>query len=149
MKKLLGFILLVFAFCATPTTANAQLTAVAMTRGSLSDSAIINTGTPSVTTRVLESREVVSVQVVVTKNSGTVAGRCECLGSLDGTNFVRIRGAGPTSTLDTLLLTNVSTVQSFVWTISPSKYLDYRVRCIGVGTMNARIQGYLLRRKNE
>lgn len=141
MKKLI-FLFLTLAAVISTEPARAQLTAVAMTKGSLADSAIINTGTPKQTTRVLESRNVVSVQVVVTKNSGTVAGKCECMGSLDGTNFVRIAS-------DTLKLANVSTAQSYIWVISPSKYLDYRVMCTGTGTMNARVQSYLLRRKNE
>lgn len=146
MKKLLAFILL--ALCgilAGTKTADAQLYGVAMTKTALSDSAIINTGTPVVSTTVLESRAVVSVQVVVTKNSGTVAGKCECMGSLDGTNYVRIKGA---ASPDTVVLTNV-TSQNYIWTVTPSKYLSYRIRCTGVGTMNARMSGILLRRKAD
>jgi environmental stress-induced protein Ves len=70
--------------------------------------------------------EVITVQVIGTKTSGTVAGTAVLTGSLDGTNYFAV-GA------DTLTLANVAT-NSKVWQVDKSRYRYYRVKVITSGT---------------
>jgi hypothetical protein len=146
MKRLFFLFCLIAGFMyVSPPEANAQLTATLMTKGAAGDTAIINTSTPTMTTTVLEGRSVVSIQVSITKWSGTIAGKAELQGSLNGVDYVRIAA-------DTLKLNNngaAGSVQTYIWTVTPGKYYSYRVKCTGVGTMNARCRSWLLKRKDE
>jgi hypothetical protein len=101
---------------------------------------VTNTETEYLTLTVKNSYDVVTFQYVCNKLSGTVAGTATLQASLDGTNFID---------LDTLTNTNVSTQTFFFDTdvSSPNKYLYYRVKCTGVGTMAARVYVYVLPRQ--
>lgn len=138
MKKLFGMVALVMMMIATTGyEAKGQLTATAMTKSS---DTIAASGTGTLILRVLESREVVSIQVVVTKRYGTLTGKCELWGSNNGTNYVKIA-------TDTLKILN-QTTNTYIWVVSPSKYLDYKVITSPLGGSCSHL-GYLLRRKNE
>lgn len=78
-----------------------------------------------------------SFQVVVTKVSGTVAGKVYFKGTIDGTNYVNI---------DSLTLANVTT-NTKVFTDVPAKYAKYNLQGVGSGTMNALQKVYYLSRK--
>lgn len=100
---------------------------------------IVNTGTETATLKLADSWNNVAVQVIVTKLSGTVGGTVTLMGSLDGTNYV-------SASTDTLTPTNVTT-NTFIWNVTPSKYLYYRIKYVGTGTMAATMAGYVLPRK--
>lgn len=79
----------------------------------------------------------VSIQVVNTKISGTVAGNSIFQASNDGTTWVN---------LDTLTNANVTT-NSKIFVDAPAKYLWYRVTNTGTGTMAYKTSAYGLVRK--
>lgn len=97
-----------------------------------------NTGADTATIKAVGAYNIVSIQPVVTKISGTVAGTVVLYGSLDGINYV--------STGDTLANTNITT-NTTIWFVQPSKYLYYRARAVGVGTMAASFKCWFLGRQ--
>lgn len=122
MKKLIFF----FAFILSASMAEAQLQPVSFTRTSNQDT-IINTGAATVQARVYGGWDTGAFQVVNTKISGTVAGKTYFEASVDGTNYV---------TLDSLTNVDVAT-NTKVFFDSPPRYLWYRFRSVGAGTMRA------------
>lgn len=62
----------------------------------------------------------ITLQAIVTKTSGTVAGNVVVQGSLDGTNYVNI-------STDTLTLANQS-INTKIWTFDKRAYYHYRLR---------------------
>lgn len=115
--------------------------------------------------KVTGSHRSASLQVVVTKISGTVAGTIRLVGSNDGINFVDISSPSiaisalrPAYT-DTLTCTNVTT-NTKIWDIPLNgikgttvqefpPYLYYGVTYLGSGTMSAKFRGYLVTRSSE
>jgi hypothetical protein len=95
---------------------------------------ILNAGTEYATLKAQNAYTVATFQAVVTKISGTVAGTVVLQASLDGINYVSV-GA------DTLTNTN-QTTNTHIWTVEPSKYLYYRLKATGSGTMSATIKGW-------
>ena len=141
MKKLIFlFALVAFAF-----TANAQVVVMKATTGNSSDT-VTNTATETLSAQLNGSFDVVTVQLTVTKISGTVGGTAILQASLDGTTWTTLNTAAIPQNNDTITLTNVSTNSCF-WVIEPSKYLYYRVSVTGTGTMAARVAAKLLSRK--
>lgn len=103
-----------------------------------------NAGTTYVGLTVNNYYETVTIQAVVTKISGTVAGTVTVQGSNDGTNFVTVDSDYITSS--TLSPTNQTTnTKIFIITGSPYKY--YRLSYTGSGTMSATLKGYVLPNK--
>lgn len=107
---------------------------------------VTNTGTKACSLKVVNNYSEISIQVVITKISGTVAGTVTLQGSVDGTTF---------ETIDTLLVqNNVATFtatdvasQSKVFVVDQNPYLWYKLSYTGSGTMSATLKGYLLPRK--
>lgn len=129
MKKLIFLLALgLFAF-----GANAQ---TSMTG---SGDTIANTATKYLTLTVKGAATNVSLQIVTTKINGTVAGTSILQASLNGTNYVDI-------STDTLANTNVTT-NTKIWNVTPNKYLYYRIKTTGVGTMSASHAGTVLIRQ--
>lgn len=108
----------------------AQNTPVTMT----GTATITNAATVNLTQTVVATYDRVSIQVVITKYSGTVAGTCILQGSIDGTNFKDIG-------TDTLTLAN-QTTNTKVWVVENSNFYYYKVVCTGSGTMSAQAKGY-------
>ncbi len=77
----------------------------------------------------------ISIEVVVTKISGTVAGSVVLQASIDGTNYYNI-------STDSLNNTDVTTNKK-IWVLSGSQYLYYKVYQVGAGTMAASVKAYL------
>jgi hypothetical protein len=75
----------------------------------------------------------VSVQFVLTKTSGTIAGKATVQGSLDGTNYTNI---------DSLTLTDVTT-NTLITELSTCPYRFYKVLVVGSGTMGGVLNGYI------
>jgi len=86
-------------------------------------------------------QEVVTIQTVITKINGTVAGTVIIQGSLDGVNYTTIG-------TDSYTATNVAT-QSKTWSVNPSTFAYYRVSYTGTGTMSAKINSKLLHRNRN
>lgn len=103
-----------------------------------------NTATTYVEIPVTQTYNRLSIQCVVTKISGTVAGTVTVQGSNDGTNFVTVNSSYITAT--TLAPTDQTTnTKMFVITGSPYKY--YRLSYTGSGTMSATLKGHLVANK--
>lgn len=146
MKIRLMFLMMcLFAFGGL--TANAQLRPVAMTGDSSSGaySSAITTTAASVVKEVLEDGYV-TITGTATKFTGTVAGKMELQGSMDGTNYERIRGCALTGTADTLILANVTTVQKYSWKVDPTYFRYYRVT-VTPTSGHVRVRGLLWRKK--
>lgn len=103
-----------------------------------------NTATSYVSLPVQNWYNTVSIQSVVTKISGTVAGTVTLQGSLDGTNYESVSASY--ADVVSYVPTNVATsTKLFVVTGSPYRY--YRLSYTGAGTMSASHRGYLLPNK--
>ena len=105
---------------------------------------VTNTGVDYVSAQVSNWYNTVSIQSVVTKISGTVAGTVTLQGSVDGNGYVTVDSnfANFTSFSPTNQTTNT---RIFVVTGSPYKY--YRLSYTGAGTMAATLKGYVLPNK--
>ena len=87
----------------------------------------------------------VTVQVNITKISGTVAGTLSLLGSIDGTNFKAILLPQVSTALNTYTATDVAS-QTFIWLVTGNPYTHYRVSWTPTGTMSASFNAKLLSR---
>lgn len=143
MKKLIALTLLVAGlFIAQPSEVKAQgtLTVTALSGG---DTNAVNTtaaykkmSTTLFPTGFLNGYEVVSVQILITKRSGTTTGKAQLVGSIDGTNYFVIAS-------DTMAIANQTGVQTYGWTVSPSKWKYYGVKVTGSNTLTMSIDGKL------
>lgn len=98
---------------------------------------VTNAETEYLTLTIKGGYDIVAIQYVAVKLSGTVAGTATLQGSLDGSNWIDI---------DTVTNTNVA-AQTFDLSIAPNKWLYYRIACVGTGTMAARVYAYVLPRQ--
>lgn len=141
MKKLIFFI----AFGLLGVAANAQVYNMTSIYSQNSDT-VVNTASEVLTKQINGVYSEVTVQVVVTKISGTVAGTVVLQGSIDGTNYVTLNHLAQPAANDTVTNTNVAS-QSWIWAIGTSKYIYYRVLATGSGTMSATISAKIMVRK--
>ena len=79
--------------------------------------AIVDTGSDTLSFSTVKSYSVVGIQPVITKATGTMAGKSYLYGSLDGTNYV-LR--------DSLTLGNTAT-NTAIWSLSNPPYIYYRI----------------------
>lgn len=109
---------------------------------------VTNTGTSYVTSRKLSdlSASYTTIQVNVTKISGTVGGTISLQGSLDGTNFKALNTAETQTALATITATDATNV--YHWRLNGSPFLYYRVSWTGTGTMAASFGAKIYRVKN-
>ena len=97
--------------------------------------ATIANATPiSVTKEVTGVSQNVSIQFVVSKTSGTIAGKAYVQVSLNGTDYVSI---------DSMTLTDVTT-NTQVTELADNPYRFYRVQVVGSGTMAGVLNGYIV-----
>lgn len=83
-----------------------------------------------------------TIQVVVTKISGTVGGTISLQGSLDGTNFKALNTAETQTALATITAADASAV--YHWRLNGSPFTYYRVSWTGTGTMAASFSARLM-----
>jgi hypothetical protein len=115
-----------------------------MLNGAASTQTTTNTGNSALDLGVVSWYDNISIQSVVTKVSGTVAGTVILQGSLDGTNFVAVNSSY--ADVVSYSPTDVATsTKIFVVTGAPYRY--YRLYYVGAGTMVATQKGYLLPNK--
>jgi len=136
MKKLL-FLLSMFAamaFTIVPVTdCKAQLRTMTVTAA---DDTLVNGDTGYVSIQVNEFRSIITFELNVLKNSGTVAGTAILQGSFDGTNYVQIGSTAYT-------ITDVA-AQYANWIVTPSSHIYYRIRVITTGTQSSSPSGKAL-----
>jgi hypothetical protein len=128
MKKLL--ILLVITIASLSVQAQSKITSAKDTNTNATTTYITYTSLPS---------KIKSVQYVVTKISGTVAGSATLQGSIDGVNFTGI---------DTLTLSDQATNTRF-YTFPATTYYAYRVKFTTSGTQSSSLQIFFCRRPDE
>lgn len=129
MKKFILFALFgMLAFAC-----NAQVTNMVSGYGNPTDT-VTNAGSNYVYITSPNPWQNISVQPVITKISGTVAGTYYLQGSLDNTNWVSVVG-------DSATATNVTT-NTRIWKESTKAYKYYRIGYTGSGTMAATLRGY-------
>lgn len=143
MKKLF----FALAFLLVGVSAQAQSYTLLSVWGATTDS-VTNTET-TVMSKQIPGTGVVTVQLNITKISGTAAGAAILQGSLDGSKWVTLHYAtgGATTGVqnDSFTLTNV-TDQSVTWVINPSAYVYYRVSVTGSGTNLMRLAATAIKR---
>lgn len=140
--------LLLVAFLGIAAVSQAQVATFYNSLGTLLlTDTVTNTGVGVVsTTTALSSTQDydgTTVQVVVTKISGTVGGTISLQGSLDGTNWKALNTAETQTALATITATDASNV--YHWRLSGSPFLYYRVSWTGTGTMAATVAAKLFR----
>jgi hypothetical protein len=137
MKNLFKLLIISFAML-LGNFANAQV--VTMTTAG---SPVTNTGTATSTLAVKSISDMVSIQSVFTKTSGTLGGTATLQASLDGVNYATIATAGTVAGASTYTVTDVAT-QSVIFTVKNQGYLYYRVSWTGTGTMVGTLASYLI-----
>ena len=145
MKKFYN-ILLSIALVAIAVVAQAQVLTFYQPLGSsLTIDNVTNTGTAYVSTLVPMERfkESTTIQVTVTKISGTVGGTISLQGSLDGINFKAIPTAETATALATITAADASS--TYHWRLNGSPFRYYRVSWTGTGTMSASFGATLFR----
>ena len=126
--------------------ASAQLATFYQPLGTnLTTDTVTNTATAYVTTRVLANRQVVSttIQIVVTKISGTVGGTITLQGSIDGTNFKALNTPNTQTAMATITAADATAIYHYWLAGCPYQY--YRVSWTGTGTMSATVAAKLYR----
>lgn len=108
---------------------------------------VVNTATAFITCKKLAdvNASYVTVQVNVTKISGTVGGTISLQGSLDGVNFKALNTRETQTALATITATDATNV--YHWRLDGSPFLYYRVSWTGTGTMSASFSAQLYRVK--
>lgn len=144
MKKLFTLLLIgaLFAIALPKTTiaqvANGVTFKSVQTRTATTDT-ITNAVTKTQYASITGFQNIVSIQTVLTKLSGTTAGVAYLYGSLDNVTYVRLVS-------DSLILGNVTT-QSKLWLIQPSSVQYYQVRVVPTGTQSTKIATYGIYRR--
>lgn len=111
---------------------------------SLTSDTTTNTGVSFVGLGVSEWYNTVTIQSVVTKISGTVAGTVTLQGSIDGTNYVTVNSSY--ADITSYSPTDVAT-SSRIFVVTGSPYRYYRLSYTGAGTMAASHRGFVLPNK--
>lgn len=147
MKKILIAILFAFALVVVPVVSKAQVYDMLATTGNATDT-VNNTSTETLTKQINGSYDNVTVQVTITKISGTVAGTAILQASLDGVAYKTLC-YGPAVVDSIPARTNVNvTTNSWTWPVGESKYIYYRVSITGSGTMSATVSAKIMVRKS-
>ena len=129
-------------------TVNAYKMLSTTTPANASDT-VTNTATNTVSIKVSNWYNSLTLQANLVKISGTQAGTLTIQGSLDGINYVTVPTAYIKSATYTpgvysgaATATNVAS-QSFVWTIFQSPFEYYRISWAGSGTMSSTLAAFL------
>jgi pheromone shutdown protein TraB len=144
MRKIILLFGMLIAFLAfTHIESKAQVKNLLSTY-SLSTDTVTNAGTSYLTVQNKGEAGATTIQVNVTKVSGTVGGTISLLGSLDGTNFKALNTEETQTALATITATDANNV--YHWRLNGNPFLYYRVSWTGTGTMVATFSASLLSR---
>lgn len=112
----------------------------------LTTDTVTNTATNFVTSpKSYGTNNLITVQVNVTKISGTVGGVISLQGSVDGVTFKAITLENAQTVLPTITATDATNVYHF--RLSSNPFLFYRVSWTGTGTMAASFGAQMLLRR--
>lgn len=139
MKKILLSLIFMVGLALS---ASAQLTM--LSSFNLPSDTATDTGTAFLSLRSPGAKQTVTIQVNVLEISGTTAGTLTLMGSLDGVNYKAALSGETSTAIPTFTALDVATVQPFIWRVTNSPYLYYRVSYTGNGTMAASITAKLL-----
>jgi hypothetical protein len=128
--------LILFAFIGIYESVQAQVVHTFPVGTTAKKDTITDTGSISKPLAIKKQYSAGSIQAVVTKGTGTVAGTTILQYSVDGVNYKTFNAVG-----DTLAHTNVAT-NSKIWPLTTVIYPYYRLVSTGSGTMSALIRGY-------
>ena len=135
MKKLLIIVLMCVAFASVKAQSTLKSTF------DLASDTVTNTGTVTLSVLAPGSYNKSTVQIAITKISGTVGGTVTLQGSLDGVTY---------GTLDTTTYTATDVAgQSKIWVEDGNPVRYYRVSYAGTGTMSAIISAKLYQTKDN
>jgi hypothetical protein len=145
MKKIFS-LLLMLALCVGIASAQAvDFTTTGTTSGALSvvctNTATVTLSTPAI--KIAVPAYSTTIQVVVTKTSGTVGGTITLLGSTDGVNYKAINTMETQTPLATV--TPADATAAYHWRLSYCPFNYYRVSYTGAATMVASISANLIR----
>jgi hypothetical protein len=104
---------------------------------------VTNTGSGALLSKRISGPGTVTIQVNVTKVSGTVGGTISLQGSLDGTNYKALNTEETQTALATITATDASNI--YHWRLSKSPFIYYRVSWVGTGTMVATFTASILK----
>ena len=148
MKKLM----LILFVVGVALSANAQLTNTASYPNSIHmktsltssvDSVVVtNAGSGSLYLN-LNSKSAKSIEVLITKASGTLGGTMTLYGSNDNVNWVALTDATSSPTITTYTVTDAGTYaapQTKVWFLGLNQMKSYRLTHAGTGTMVGRFK---------
>jgi hypothetical protein len=108
----------------------------------LATDTVVNTATEYLTSPVNTGNGPTTIQVVVTKISGTVGGTISLQGSVDGTSYKALNTEETQTALATITATDASNV--YHWRLKDNPFLYYRVNWVGTGTMSATVAAKLI-----
>jgi hypothetical protein len=99
----------------------------------------VNTTTANKVISATAGYSAIGIQPVITKVSGTVAGKAYLYQSLDGTNYIKT---------DSITLAD-QTTNTTIWTKTTTPAVYYKVQVAGSGTMSAIMRVYYVARKHD
>ena len=147
MKNIILIALTVVALIATPfiETKAQGVSRSFLSPYNLTSDTVTNGGTAYLTIKGTQlNTSYTTVQVVVTKISGTVGGTISLQGSVDGTSYKALNTAETQTALATITATDASNV--YHWRLNGNPFNYYRVSWTGTGTMAASFTSQLFHR---
>lgn len=149
MKKFIIFLFVAFLGLAA-IESKAQLTSTVGTQNAIRmkttltstvDSVVVtNTGTGDLLLN-FTSKSAKTIQALITKTSGTLAGTMTLYGSNDAVNWTALTDATSTPTITTYTVTDAGTYaapQTKLWFLGDHKMKAYKITWAGTGTMVGR-----------
>ena len=109
---------------------------------------VTNTATVACSLQVKTSNNTVTVQAVVAKTSGTIAGTVTLQGSVDGVNYETVPVSLVAGGASTYTATDLA-LQAKTFVITGSPFLYYKLSYTGSGTMVGTLSGYVLPRNYQ
>ena len=145
MKNIIALFAFIVMVAFASTESQAQEKSLLSPYGFTSDT-VTNGGVAYLTVRAPEKNglAVSTIQVVVTKISGTVGGTISLQGSVDGSSYKALNTEETQTALATITATDANNV--YHWRLKNNPFLYYRVSWTGTGTMAASFTAQILSR---
>jgi hypothetical protein len=140
MKKFLAIVAIACVAFTAPNRVQAQVQTNDDYAGYLGAlDTLTNTDTTEYIVSIKGAKHIISFQVNVLKLTGTVAGKFDIQGSVDGVNYETALAASS--------VTKTDASANYVVTFTNNKYQKYRIRSISSGTNTHSQRVYMLYRK--
>lgn len=128
MKKIIPFLVLsclMLSFMSTKAQKAPQPISFTATDGVTAKTVSTNTDTAIAIIKLASYNEALTIQAIVNKTSGTIAGKVYLYGSLDATNYDK---------LDSLTLSDQAVNFKHFTVSPPAKYYAYQLQYVATGT---------------